>query len=140
MIALSLEQRMLLHSHRHQEIASRHARRAGFAFAGVANLDAVVHTGRDRHFDIAPNADATVAAAGRAWIGHDLPAPTARPARLLNAEEALLHHHRAATAASLTGRQLCAFAGAGAAALGAILLARNRNGLLRALIRFGEVD
>src|SRR5712672_3095816 len=94
-VAVTLEDVMLLDADLDVEVARRPAVGAGLAVAAGADAHALVDAGRDLHFERLVALDAPLAAAGQARLRNDLAGAMAVRAGLLDAEEALAHVHRA---------------------------------------------
>src|SRR5262249_17683008 len=105
------------------QIAARAARIARLALAGNARVIAGIHAGRDRNFQRALDGLPASALTGRTRIDDHGPPATAGPARLLDAEEALAHQHRALAVAPLAHGRLRSAPSAVTGAFGANLFA-----------------
>ena len=94
-VALALEDAVLLEVDDDVEVAGRAAVHPGLALAGEADAIALVHAGRNFYREGLVALDAPGAAARGAGIGHHLARAVAGRARLLDREEALREAHRA---------------------------------------------
>ena len=124
-VAVALEERMVLHVDDDVEVARRTARASGFAFAGQTQPLAGGDAGRNAHRELALLLHAAGALAGRARLRDDRSGAAALTARARDGEEALLIAKLAAALALRTGRRLRAGRRAGAAAGLARLLPRE---------------
>src|SRR6185369_2538010 len=93
-VAVTLEDLVLLDADLDVEIAVRAAVRPRLAVAARADPHAFVDAGRDLDLERLVALEAALAVARLARLGDDLAAAVARRAHLLDAEEALAHLHR----------------------------------------------
>mmetsp|Transcript_8074 Transcript_8074/g.15670 ORF Transcript_8074/g.15670 Transcript_8074/m.15670 type:complete len:339 (-) Transcript_8074:288-1304(-) len=126
-VAIALEDVVLLDPDLDVEIAARPAVDAGLAIARGADAHALVDAGRDLDLQRLGLLDLALAVAGHAGVGNDLAAAVAVRAGLLDAEEALAHVHRAGAAAGAAGLGAGAGLGTGAAAGLAAFPARDAD-------------
>src|SRR6185369_2114915 len=124
-VAIALEDLVLLDADLDVEIARRAAVGARLAVAGRADAHALVDAGGDLHLQRLLLLHLAGAFAGGAGFGNDLAGAVAVRAGLLDREEALAHVHRAGAIAGVAGLGLGAWLGAGAAAGLAMLPARD---------------
>src|SRR5690554_1559793 len=102
-IALALEDAMLLEVNLDIQVARRPAIDARFAVAGRTDTHAVVDARRDLYLQSLIAADAAHAVAGRAGIRDLLAGTVTGRAILLNAKESLLHAHHPRAIAGVAG-------------------------------------
>src|SRR5690606_31310465 len=115
-VAVALEDLVLLDADLDVEVAGRAAIGARLAVAGRADAHAFVDARRDLDFQRLGLLDAALAMAGRAGLGDDLAGAGAVRTGLLHAEETLAHVHRARAIAGRAGLGTGAGLGAGAVA------------------------
>src|SRR5574343_1134040 len=126
-VAVALEDVVLLDADLDVEVARRAAVHAGLAIARRADAHALVDAGRDLDLQRLLLLDLSLAVAAGAGGGNDLAAAVAVRAGLLDAEEALAHVHRAGALAGAAGLGRRAGLGAGAAAGLAAVPARDAD-------------
>jgi hypothetical protein len=127
--ALALEEVVGAHGDHDVEVSRRTARDPRLSFPGEPQARSVVHSRRDAHVDRLLPLGATLAAAVRAAIAHDLAGPRAVRAGATDAKESLLENHlaAAATAAADLGRRSGLRPGAVAGAAGSGLRDLDRR-------------
>ena len=116
MLAVALENRMLLDGHLHEQIARRPPFGARFPLAGQTNAIAGVHARRHFYRQLLGFLYPPLPAAGGAGVGDGAAAAAAGRAGLLHLKEALLHAHLSGAATGATGGGAAAAARAGARA------------------------
>src|SRR5690606_22147005 len=124
-IAVALEDRMLLEPELHIEVARWATVHAGFAVARRTDPHAVVDAGWNLHLLGLGELDATGAVGLFRRLGGDLAGAVAGRAGLLHGKEALLDPHHALAAAGSTGLRLGAGFRAAALAGGAVVPRRH---------------
>ena len=115
-ITVALEDVVLLQANLDIQVTGWSTVGAGLSVAGAADAHAVVDAGRNLHFQRFLLLELALAVAGGAGLRNDLAGAAAVRARLLHAEEALAHLHRAAAAAGGAGLGAGAWLGTAAVA------------------------
>ena len=128
-IALTLEDVVLLHADFDVQVSGWPAIGSGFAIASTADAHAAVYARRDFDFERLLLLDAALALTGHAWLGNNLACAAASRAGLLHAKEALAHLHRARAGTGAAGLDLGA--GFGTTALADFAGVPSRNADLR---------
>src|SRR5690606_14548267 len=120
-VAIALENLVLLDVDFHIQVARRPAVYTRFAIAGGADAHAVIDTGRNLDFQRLGALDLAQAATGGAGVGNDPAGAVALGTGLLDAEETLLHAHLAMSCTSRTGSRRGARLGAGTMTAAALI-------------------
>ena len=139
-VAVALEELVVLHEDHHVEIAGRTALGARFAFAGQAQALSGGNPGRNLHRQLARLLNRAAAPAGLAGLGDHLAGAAALAASARHGEEALLKADLAGAAAAWAGGRRGAGRRAGSLAGVAGFLARDLDVRLDALGRLLELD
>src|ERR1700682_2896951 len=126
-VVLALEDRMLLQVHDHIEVAVRAPVQSCLAFTRESDAIVTIDSGRNLDRQGLALSDAARAAAGRAWLGHDLATAVTLRTRLLDREKNLRDAHLPLAVARRTGFGLRSRFGAAAMARRTLLHRRNAD-------------
>ena len=126
-VAIALEDVMLLQTNFDEQVTRRATIGAGFAIAAASDAHTVINTRRNFDFQGFLFFDFALPMTRRTGVGDGFPAAPAVRAGLLHAEKALAHLHHALALAGATGFDGSAWLGTGAATGGAFLIAWDAN-------------